>query len=211
MGTFIDITGNVFGRLKVVKFSHIHKKHTYWVCICVCGKYKTIDGSVLKCGASKSCGCLNREKISERSMTHGDTVGGHSAEYMTWSRMKARIFNKNTHNYENYGGRGITICDRWVNSFSNFLKDMGRRPTSKHSLDRFPNVNGNYCKENCRWATGKEQAGNKRNNRWLEYRGKKMILADWSLHLKTAPINIRLLMKTKSFEDVVEFYNNKNN
>lgn len=98
--------------------------------------------------------------------------------YKAWISLKARCNNKKDKDYKDYGGRGIKVCDRWLHSFENFYKDIGDKPTSKHSIDRIDN-NGNYCKENCRWATIYEQNNNRRSTRYIEYKGDKMSLFQW--------------------------------
>lgn len=111
---------------------------------------------------------------------HGNTTHGmgHSTENRTWSMMRNRCLNPKSDQYLLYGGRGITICKRW-DKFENFIKDMGFKPSSKHSLDRI-NTNGNYSKKNCRWATQKEQCRNKRTNKMVTYKGKTLCLMDWA-------------------------------
>lgn len=100
-------------------------------------------------------------------------------EYEIWQYMKQRCLNKNDPNYPNYGGRGIKICQKWINSFQSFYEDMGKRTTPKHQLDRV-DVNGNYEPDNCRWATVTEQANNKRNNVFITAQGKNLTAAQWS-------------------------------
>jgi len=131
---------------------------------------------------------------------HGHNKNGKTPEYTTWARMKDRCFNKNSKDYPDYGGRGITVCERWVNSFQNFFDDMGTKPSPKHSLDRFPDVNGNYELYNCRWATQKEQQGNRTNNKWIEHDGIKMIQADWARYLGMPVRNIVRDLKRKPFD-----------
>jgi hypothetical protein len=119
------------------------------------------------------------DKNTERLTKHGDYG---SPEYASWSGAKNRCRNKQDKQYHRYGGRGITMCDRWLdpeNGYSNFLSDMGRRPTAKHSLDRI-DVNGNYCPENCRWATVVEQNRNMRTNKKVTYQGKTQCISAWA-------------------------------
>lgn len=130
-------------------------KHKYVQCLCICGSIKDVNLSNLRSGKSRGCSkCQPRDK----SKTHG--MSG-TPEYRAWSKMKIRCYSESYNEYHYYGGRGITVCDRWLESFKNFIEDMGTRPSINHSLDRI-NVDGNYNKENCRWADKSVQAFNKR-------------------------------------------------
>lgn len=115
--------------------------------------------------------------------THGM---GKTSEYSIWSMMKDRCVNPNSTAFSYYGGRGIRVCDRWLESFENFFEDMGKRPSKKHQLDRIDN-DGDYSPENCQWRTVKQQHRNKRNNVWIEFDGKKKILSDWAREYGLAP------------------------
>lgn len=152
-----------FGRLtliKEIKNSHKTPSHRKWLCLCDCGKNSTPKISNLKTGVSYSCGCWRAERFSKIFKTHGMTK---TREYITWLSMKARCKDKKHKDWKYYGGRGVKVCSRWVNSFENFYKDMGPRPKDK-SLDRI-NPYSNYKPSNCRWATLTEQANNKRQNK----------------------------------------------
>lgn len=142
---------------------------------------------------------------------HGQNPrSGETSEYRIWCGLKYRCYNKNCKEYYLYGGRGITICDEWFNSFQRFFDDMGKKPSSKHSLDRYPNQNGNYEPGNCRWATSMEQGRNKRTNVWIEHNGLKMIQKDWAHYFKTTPSILILSIKRKgSFEAVYNYYKNR--
>lgn len=133
-------------------------KHLYVQCVCVCGTVKDVNLRDLRLGKTKGCiKCRNNDGVK----THG--MSG-TPEYKAWARMKIRCYSQSYHEYHYYGGRGITVCDRWLESFENFIEDMGQRPSINHSLDRI-NVNEGYNKENCRWADKTTQSFNKRKRK----------------------------------------------
>jgi hypothetical protein len=159
----IDLTGKRFGRLSVIRESGRDKHNKpLWVCLCDCGEERTILGNSLSRNKTKSCGCLQSDTVTSMSTKHGHAKRGKvSTEHIIWSLMIQRCTNENATNYKYWGGRGISVCDRWLHSFENFLKDMGERPSINHSLDRKEN-DGNYEPSNCRWATRTEQVMNRR-------------------------------------------------
>jgi hypothetical protein len=170
-------TGTKFNRLSFVELAHrdTATRKWNWKCICECGREVVAVGSNIISGRTKSCGCLQKERASAAHKTHGGS-GGVSDVYYIWKNMRQRCLNPRNRAYPNYGGRGITICDRWLESFKNFEEDMGPRPSKNHSIDRKDN-NGNYCKENCRWSDDEQQVKNRRNTVFAE--GNKT-LRDWS-------------------------------
>ena len=181
-----NLIGQRFGRLVIISRNY-SKSKVLWNCLCDCGNTSISWSTSLKSGDTKSCGCYQKERTSEVSTTHGNTKNAKdTTEYKSWCGMKYRCSNSKATKYKNYKEKGITVCDRWLNSFENFLEDMGKAPTPKHTLDRI-NPNGNYEPSNCRWATQLQQQGNRTNNRWLEYDGKRMILSDWGRFLNVKP------------------------
>lgn len=159
-----NLVGKVYYRLLVLKLDKYLNGKSYWLCKCICGKVTSVSIGNLQSGNTHSCGCYHSEKSriqGHKNRKHGE--GGKTSEYCTWQAMKQRCYDKNAANYRLYGGRGIQVCKRWRNSYENFLKDRGRKPTVRHSLDRI-NPNGNYTPKNTRWATPKEQSNNRRCN-----------------------------------------------
>jgi len=165
-GAWNDITGNKYNMLTVLGYVGSSK----WNCKCECGNTKILRTAKITTGQTMSCGCLAKNNATK----HG-AVG--TLEYQSWTGMKARCTNANNPSYLNYGGRGITICNRWLNSFENFLDDMGNCPLG-HSIDRINNSKG-YYKENCEWKTSQQQALNRRNNDLQTYKNETKPLKKW--------------------------------
>jgi hypothetical protein len=164
--------------LKFIKDSP-NRGYAYFECFC--GHIKEIRADHVKYGKTKSCGCLHRKLASKRTKILHDSIRTHGMSktntYSTWSGMKARCFNTKNKFFHYYGGRGITVCDRWLD-FVNFVADMGEKPSKEYSLDRIDN-DGNYSPENCRWATKTEQMNNRRINRRLSFNGENLTISEW--------------------------------
>jgi hypothetical protein len=173
-----NLTGQKFGRLVALSYVEMSADNRpRWSFRCDCGTIKIITArSVIK-GKTKSCGCLSSETTAARNKTNTKHGQHRSAEYRSWMHMLSRCYNPNMHAYAEYGGRGIQVCDRWRESFPAFLADMGHRPAGT-SLDRYPDKNGNYELENCRWASQTEQSRNTRANRIVEFRGRDTPLSE---------------------------------
>jgi hypothetical protein len=172
---FINLTGRRFGRLTVLSFAGSHPDRK-WFCECDCGSVVRVRGYCLVGGETKSCGCLHRE----RRRTHGSS---RTPLYKIWQGIKDRCQNPQNTRYAYYGGRGIAVCDRWQN-FANFAADIGPRPSDAHSVERLKN-DGNYCPENCVWATREQQLNNMRGNRLMVLDGEKKTMAEWCGGSKT--------------------------
>jgi hypothetical protein len=177
-----NFVGRRFGRLTVIErgTNKDNGRVITWICKCDCGTYTTVRAPHLVNGTSCSCGCLRIERLQEVVTTHGHSIGRvATSEFSIWTNMRSRCRNQNADGYINYGGRGITVCDRWDRSFEAFFEDMGPRPSPRHSIDRINN-NGPYAPENCRWATKQEQARNSRQNHLIEIDGVTRCVAEWS-------------------------------
>lgn len=167
MNTKISLIAQRFGRLTVIEPSQRRNHRTMWRCQCDCGSTCVVWSISLRKGATKSCGCLRAEVTRKRVTTHGASK---SPEFQAWAEILKRCLNVNSKAFPHYGGRGVNICQRWRNSFENFLADMGRRPAGRcglrplYSIDRINN-DGNYEPSNCRWATVSEQNKNRRQFR----------------------------------------------
>jgi hypothetical protein len=180
MGRTPDLSDQEFGRLRVLSFAGRDRAgRARWLCQCECAKEVEINAYRLQTGHTRSCGCLRIEASVEK--LHGvhtrQTAHGLSKtkEYKSWSSMMHRCSNALAHNYSNYGGRGIVVCERWF-QFENFLADMGERPI-RTSLDRIDN-DGAYEPGNCQWSTPVTQSGNRRNSRYIIVEDKRMTVAE---------------------------------
>lgn len=186
MGSFIDLTGQRFGRYVVIRRAEDYvtpggKRKTMWACRCDCGNVKDVSGNALKTGSTVSCGCYKKEHDHTRCMTHGATLNGRPTRlYKVWDGMKARCYNLNKAYYSIYGGRGIAMCDEWHYSFEAFRDwALANGYSDSLTIDRI-DTDGNYCPENCRWSSIKEQSNNKRDNVFISYNGETHTIAQWS-------------------------------
>jgi len=192
MGTFINRQGFRFGKLTVIERDNTKGpaskgRRVFWICMCDCGKIKSIRGHELSSGACKSCGCEQKRLLSERAKTHGMTK---TRAYRSWQSLKDRCENQNNSHYKSYGGRGISYCERWK-SFESFFEDMGI-PEKGMTLDRI-DVNGNYTPENCRWADVVTQSNNLRSN--VLWRGEKMTIKNLAHISGVARTSLNKLIK----------------
>lgn len=170
-----NLVGQRFGRWIVIERAANIGRHVCWLSRCDCGTERPVSSTNLVKGISKSCGCYHISVVS----THGLHD---SPEYGHYLAMKQRCNNPRTSGYKHYGGRGIQVCQRWLDSFSNFYIDMGTRPSPEHTVDRL-DPNGNYSPDNCRWATLSEQANNTRSSRFVEFQNKTQTVSQWAKHL----------------------------
>jgi len=163
---WVDITNNKYNQLLVLGYVGNGK----WHCKCDCGNTKIVSTNKLNNGHVKSCGCLAKTNAVKHN-----AIG--TREYITWTNIKARCTNPNNNSYHNYGGRGITVCDKWLKSFENFYEDMGICPKG-FSIERVNNDKG-YNKDNCIWASSKTQSMNRRSNFIINYKGEEKPLKEW--------------------------------
>lgn len=176
-----DLTGKTFNRLTVLEFASIKNGKTFWWCECSCPA-KTrlpVRADCLQDGNTQSCGCQKIDSATKHGHNAVAQNGAPTPTYVSWMGMMERCYNPQDYaHYPRYGGTGVQVCDRW-HDFRHFLADMGERPTG-HTLDRFPNPQGNYEPGNCRWATPRQQANNRRNTRTLTFEGRTQSLSAWA-------------------------------
>lgn len=184
-----DLTGQKFNKLTALERAGFRDgarcRKSLWKCRCDCGNEVVTASVDLVSGATKSCGCI----IGKHKRTHGATG---TPEFRAWDAMRRRCADLTN---ADYGGRGIQVCARWQGSFENFIADMGKRPTADHSLDRYPNNDGNYEPGNCRWATRADQGNNRRSSRTLTINGETKTYAEWERHVGLPPGRICLRLK----------------
>lgn len=202
----IEMVGKRFGRWTVIERASKEVKGVYWLCRCDCGTERVVNGRMLRTGGSVSCGCYAREASSQRMKdltpeekkkfaryTHHQSD---SRLYRIWWGMRERCYKSNKAEYKHYGGRGITICDEWLEDFMNFYNWAMSNGYEDHlSIDRI-DVNGNYCPENCRWATQKEQCNNTRQNRFLKFNGETHTVKEWADIVGINVITLRSRLRT---------------
>lgn len=195
MANPIDLTNKKFGRLLAIElaepaFNTYGKTVRRWLCHCDCGNTTIVRVSKLTSGKTISCGCFHKEICSAMFKTHGMR---HTREYESWASMKDRCLNKKSSKFYLYGGRGISICERWKTSFKDFYADMGDRPIGT-TIDRI-NTNGNYEPSNCRWATPKQQANNLRTTKFFTVNGITDTISGFAERLGCSRDAIKLRLK----------------
>lgn len=175
IGERIFYSGEIVGifNIQIISLSRESKKQTRGIFKCHCGEIFNSSFYSVFNSKQKSCGCARKGQKVLLRREHEL-----KSEYCSWLDMKGRCYRPKTQRYKNYGGRGISVCDRWINSFDNFLLDLGMKPSKDYSLERI-NVNGNYEPSNCKWATSEEQHNNKTTSVFIEYDGKKLTAAQW--------------------------------
>lgn len=181
------IEGQTLGECIFLKELNTDKKWRVGLFKCRCGKNFECQINMIRSGNTKSCGCYKNKVMIERNLKHGMT---YSKEYVSWRSMIERTSNPNNNRYHKYGGVGIKVCERWLESFQNFLDDLGTKPSPIHTVDRIENSKG-YYKENCRWATPKEQSRNRSTTKMIKYKGEYIPLIELSERLGLNPKLVR--------------------
>lgn len=197
----LNLIGQKFGRLTVISLHSIQDRHRVrWLCQCECGNKSIVITDNLRKGHTQSCGCLQIERIIKANTTHGLAK---TKFYHIWKNMKARCYNQLNNRFYRYGGRGIKVCDRWLESFENFKNDMYqlylthiKQFDKKNTTIERKNTNGDYCPENCIFATQLEQGNNKSNNHFLTFDGQTMTMSEWERKLNFLPNTLHVRIST---------------
>jgi len=198
-----NLSGNTFGRLIAVgPVGRGKNGHIEWLCICICASDVIVLATDLSRKHTTSCGCYNKQRVKESATSHG--MYG-SPEYNSWRGMRYRTTNTDAPNWHMYGGRGIKCCEKW-GRFENFFADMGKMPSKTHTIDRIDNE-GDYTPDNCRWATHKQQARNRRSNHILTYKGRSLCVTEWAEIIGIKPNTIFYrISKGSSVGDILSEY-----
>ena len=183
MNTIYDLTGQQFGRLRVIRRAGSNKsKYATWLCECECGNTVVVVGQYLRCGDTKSCGCFQKENLHNLMSTHGFSK---TRLYRVWAGIKTRCYNKNSDNYKYYGANGVKMCDEWKDNFDSFMKwsiQNGydeKAKTQYCTIDRIDNSK-DYSPDNCRWVNHFVQCNNQSSNKVFTYKGKTMTMSEWA-------------------------------
>ena len=178
----VDLTGQKFGRLTVVRFDHKENGRKYYLCQCDCGNFKIVSNHSLKSGNTKSCGCLHKEILIQRNKDNRIHHPENERLLRIWRAMLHRCYKETDEHYDHYGGRGIKVCDDW-HDFETFQKwALANGYADNLTIDRLDG-NKDYCPENCSWATMTVQNNHKSDTKWLTYKGKTQSLSDWCREL----------------------------
>lgn len=192
MGKFQDLTGQRFGRLTAIERVENKGNRTMWLCRCDCNEMCVVDGGNLRSGHTKSCGC---EKYTNAILSHTKHGYSHTRIDEIYQNMVDRCYNPNSTYYADYGGRGIAVCEEWLNDRAEFFAWSRKSGYNDNlTIERIDNNKG-YCPDNCRWATRKEQANNRRTNHYIEHKGKKQTIQQWADELKINSSTIRWRLK----------------
>jgi len=204
MPKLVDLSGKTFGLLTVISRIGSKNRRALWNCHCSCGNHTQVITADLNSGNTKSCGCLVKSFLKKLKTTHGHAANHTVSEtYATWEGMKARCSNPKNKFYKRYGGRGISVSERWED-FSAFLADMGERPKGL-TLERIDNNNG-YSKQNCMWATNTQQARNRSTSRLLTIDGESRCIAEWAeiYGISQSSISSRLAREWSDYDAVTK-------
>lgn len=195
---FKNFTGQRFRRLLVVGLAGRYKGRTQWYCLCDCGQFLWATGKNLQAENTKSCGCLQRQVVFDRSFQHGRI---RTPEWYSWVNMQDRCFRKKLRAYARYGGRGITVSKEWLGrgGFQRFLNHIGLRPSPTHSIDRIDN-DGNYEPGNVRWATKKEQSRNRSTTHFITFQGDTLTMSEWAARCGISDAALRYRLEVHPLE-----------
>ena len=202
-----DLTGQKFGLLTVIGLKDTNTRKTYWVCQCECGNVKEVRSDSLLCGAIKSCGCLKKKQDAINLTRHHRHKMSGTRIYQEWQGMKGRCYNPHNPNYYRWGGRGITICDEWRNSFEAFYEwAMANGYKDDLTIDRIDN-DGNYCPDNCRWATQSEQSRNRSSNIRIKIGNSTRTLTEWCEIFGVSFSTIHARYRRNGFASIDDLFN----